>query len=244
MPKSPPALRNAAPPPRLSDVVSEVCAIAPEQVIVDPSLVEAAARAWSANTIRAFLSDIRLWDTWCRLSLVATGEATAQTIAAYVRALSGQDHASAAARATQTRAAATIARYLVSIGWAYCMAGRDDPTAAPLVRLELKAARRLLGTRQSQARAIRFKGEGSDLDAPASGVSLGILLKATRRDLLGVRDRALLLTAYDTAGRCSELAALLVTDVEGPDTDGAGVAEIQRSKSDQEGRGPRPFCRR
>ncbi|WP_309141245.1 hypothetical protein [Novosphingobium sp. G106] len=63
MPKRAVALRNAAPPPRLSDVVSEVRALATEQIIVDPQLVEAAARAWSANTIHAFLSDIRLWDT-------------------------------------------------------------------------------------------------------------------------------------------------------------------------------------
>ncbi|HEX7781943.1 MAG TPA: tyrosine-type recombinase/integrase [Sphingobium sp.] len=235
------ALRNAAPPERLGEVVSEVTALAPERVIVDPSLVEAAARAWSANTIRAFLSDIRLWDTWCRLSRVPTGEADSRTVAAYVRALSGQDHDTAAARATEPRAAATIARYLVSIGWAYRMAGRDDPTAAPLVRLELKAARKVLGTKQRQARAIRFKGEGSDLDAPASGVSLGILLKATRRDLLGLRDRALLLTAYDTACRCSELAALQVTDIDGPDTDGAGVIEIGRSKTDQDGQGAQAY---
>jgi site-specific recombinase XerD len=231
------ALSSAGPPVRLADVVSEVRALAPSQVIIDPSLVEAAARAWSANTIRAFLSDIRLWDSWCRLSRVATGEAAPQTVAAYVRALSGQDHDSAAARATTPRAAATIARYLVSIGWAYRMAGRDDPTAAPLVRLELKAARKVLGTRQRQARAIRFKGEGTDLDAPASGVSLAVLLKATRRDLLGARDRALLLTAYDTGCRRSELAAMQVTDIEGPDSDGAGVIAIGRSKTDQEGQG-------
>lgn len=235
------ALRNTGPALRIEDVVGEVTALAPERVIVDPGLVEAAARAWAPNTIRAFLSDIRLWDTWCRLSRVATGEATAQTVAAYIRALSGQDHDSAAARAAETRAAATIARYLVSIGWAYRMAGRDDPTAAPLVRLELKAARKALGTRQRQARAIRFKGEGSDLDAPASGVSLGVLLKATRRDLLGVRDRALLLTAYDTACRCSELAALQITDIDGPDNDGAGVIEVGRSKTDQEGQGAQAY---
>ncbi|WP_309141246.1 tyrosine-type recombinase/integrase [Novosphingobium sp. G106] len=121
------------------------------------------------------------------------------------------------------------------------MAGREDPTAAPLVRLELKAARKALGTRQRQARAIRFKGEGSDLDALASGVSLGILLKATRRDLLGLRDRALLLTAYDTGCRRSELAAMQVTDIDGPDADGAGVIAIGRSKTDQEGQGAQAY---
>lgn len=187
--------------------------------------------------MRTFLSDIRLWETWCRLSRVVTGDATPHTVAAYIRALSGQDHDTTAARATETRAAATIARYLVSIGWAYCMAGREHPTAAPLVRLEHTAARKVLGSKQRQARAIRFKGEGADLDAPASGVSLAVLLKATRRDLLGLRDRALLLTAYDTGCRRSELASMQVTDIEGPDADGAGVVEIGRSKTDQEGQG-------
>ena len=87
------------------------------------------------------------------------------------------------------------------------MAGRDDPTATPLVKLEHKAARKLLGTRQRQARALRFKGDG-DLDAPPHGVCLANLLKATRRDLLGARDRALLLFAYDTGCRRSEVVAV------------------------------------
>lgn len=228
---------QAAPPARIDDVVGEVRALAIGKAAVDPSLIEAAARAWSANTIRAFLSDLKLWDGWCRRSHVRAGEASADTVAAYIRALSGQDHATEAARATQPRAAATIARYLVNIGWAYRMAGLSDPTAAPLVRLEHKAARKLLGTRQQQARGLRYKGDVSDLDAPASGVSLAILLKATRRDLLGARDRALLLVNYDTGCRRSELAAMRVEHIEGPDVDGAGVVDIDRSKTDQEGQG-------
>lgn len=227
----------SAPPERLDEVVGEVRLLAPDQQIVDPLLVEAAARAWAPNTIRAFLSDLRLWDVWCRGLRVRAGEASAATVAAYVRALSGQDHDSAAAKATAPRAAATIARYLVNIGWAYRMAGREDPTAAPLVRFEHKAARKLLGTRQRQARGIRFKGDISDFDSPASGICLSTLLKATRGDLLGVRDRALLLVAYDTGCRRSELAAMKVHDIEAADADGAGVVEIGRSKTDQEGQG-------
>jgi len=227
----------SASPARLDEVVGEVRQLSPERQLVDPQLVEAAARAWSPNTIRAFLSDLKLWDTWCRRLRVRAGEASAETVAAYVRALSGQDRESAAAKATPPRAAATIARYLVNIGWAYRMAGRGDPTAAPLVRFEHKAARKLLGTRQRQARAIRFKGDISDIDSPAMGICLSTLLKATRRDLLGVRDRALLLVAYDTGCRRSELAAMMVHDIEEADDDGAGIAEIGRSKTDQEGQG-------
>jgi integrase len=71
-----------------------------------------------------------------------------------------------------------------------------------------------------------------------------VLLKATRRDLLGLRDRALLLTAYHTGCRRSELVAMAVTDIDGPDGDGTGVVAIGRSKTDQEGQGTRHICRR
>jgi integrase len=228
---------RSAPAAGVDDVIGEVRALALDVAVVDPQLVAAAARAWAPNTIRAFLSDIKLWDGWCRRSRVRAGAATGETVAAYIRALSGQDHDTEAARVTEPRAAATIARYLVNIGWAYRMAGLADPTAAPLVRLEHKAARKLLGTRQIQARAIRYKGDVSDLDAPASGVSLAILLKAARRDLIGLRDRALLLVNYDTGCRRSELAAMLIEHIDGPDVDGAGLVEIGRSKTDQEGQG-------
>lgn len=227
----------SASPARLDEVVGEVRQLSPERQLVDPQLVEAAARAWSPNTIRAFLSDLKLWDAWCRRLRVQAGEASAEAVAAYIRALSGQDHESAAAKATSPRAPATIARYLVNIGWAYRMAGLGDPTAAPLVRFEHKAARKLLGTRQRQARAIRFKGDISDFDSPAMGICLSTLLKATRRDLLGVRDRALMLVAYDTGCRRSELAAMMVHDIEEADDDGAGIVVIGRSKTDQEGQG-------
>jgi len=125
----------------------------------------------------------------------------------------------------------------VYIAWAYGVAGLDDPTAAPLVRLEHKAARTLLGTRQRQARSIRIKGDVSDLDAPSSGLSLAVLLKATGRDMLGARDRALLRVAYDTAYRRSELATMQIEDIEGPNGDGAGIIEIGWSKTNQVGEG-------
>jgi integrase len=191
--------------------------------------------------VRAFLSDLRLWDRWCRLSGVQTGAATAQTVASYVRALSGEDVTSAAARALEVRSAATIARYLVHIGWAYRMAGLTDPVANPLVRLELRAARKKVGTAQVQARAIRFKGDVTDLDGPASGICLATLIKACRKNLLGARDEALLRVAYDTGCRRSELVAIDVSQIEGPDGERAGVLLIPRSKTDREGQGAHAY---
>ena len=216
-------------------VVAQVEALAPARRLADPQLVAAAARAWSANTMRAFLSDLKLWDGWCRCRSIKAAAAEPGDVAAYLRALSGveRDQTSPVA----VRAAATIERYLVSIGWADRMAGLVGPTAAALVRLELKAARRLLGTRQRQARGLRYKGDVADLDDPAAGVCLAHLLKACRRDLLGARDRALLLVAYDSGCRRSEIVAIDCCDVEGPEADGSGILLIGASKTDRERKG-------
>ncbi|WP_319799178.1 tyrosine-type recombinase/integrase [Nitrobacter sp.] len=158
--------------------------------------------------------------------------AEAGDVAAWIRALAGVD-----ASTEEIRAMATIDRYVVNIGWAYRMAGLDDPTAAPLVKLEKKAARKKRGVRQRQARAIRFKGDIADFDSPPAGVCLAHLVKACRRDLLGLRDEALLRTAYDSAGRRSELVAIMVDHIEGPDAQGAGTLFVPWSKTDQEGEG-------
>jgi integrase len=199
---------------------------------VDTALVDAAVRGWSLNTRRAFRSDIALWRAWCRRHRIAIADAKPDVVAAWVRALAGIDRT-----AERVRAPATISRYLVHVGWAYRMAELADPTKAPLVQFEMKAARKHLGVRQRQARAIRFKGEVSDLDGPAAGVCLAHLLKACRRDLLGLRDTALLRVAFDSGCRRSELVAISVTDIEGPDQSGAGVLTISLSKTDREGQG-------
>ncbi|MDF0490379.1 integrase [Sphingomonas sp. H39-1-10] len=213
-------------------VVRDVQALVGTAAVLDAELVSAAVRGWSDNTRRAFLSDLTIWSDWCRRQRVDPHVAAASDVAAWIRALAGIDSS-----VEEIRAMATIERYIVNIGWAYRMAGLDDPTAAPLVRLEKKAARKTRGVAQRQARALRFKGDIADFDSPASGVCLVHLVKACRRDLLGLRDEALLRTAYDSAGRRSELVAIDVAHIEGPDAQGAGTQFIPKSKTDQEGEG-------
>lgn len=227
------AFPNSAKDAKGNAIVDMVALRAPGRRLVDPTLVAVAARAWSPNTIRAFLSDLRIWDDWCRIAGIQPISATADTAAAFIRALSGID----VIGGVRPRAAATISRYLVNVGWAYRMAGIDDPVQGPRVALELKAARRLLGTRQRQSQGLRFKGDIEDLDAPAAGLCITHLVRACRSDLLGDRDRALLLVNYDTGFRRSELVGIDVADIEGPDTQGAGTIELGRSKTDQEGQG-------
>lgn len=203
---------------------------------IDEALLDAAMRGWSINTRRAFRSDLTLWGQWCHSRRIVPGAAEPADVAAWIRALAGIDPSS-----VKTRAMATIERYLVHVGWAYRMAGLTDPTAAALVKFERKAARNHLGVRQRQARAIRFKGDIADLDSPASGVCLAHVLKACRRDELGMRDAAMLRIAYDTAARRSELVAIDVGHIEGPDSDGAGLLHIPSSKTDRKQAGAEAY---
>lgn len=214
-----------------ADLAGEVRALVGASAVMDEALLDAAIRGWSHNTRRAFRSDLILWGTWCRRRRMVPARAGPGDVAAWIRALSGADPSE-----ETVRAMATIERYVVNVGWAYRIAGLDDPTAPPLVRLEKKAARKALGVRQRQARAIRFKGDVSDFDSPASGVCLAHLLKACRRDLLGLRDAALLRVAYDSAGRRSELVAIRAEHIE-RDAEGAGTLFIPSSKTDQVGEG-------
>ena len=224
--------RALALPVEPADLAADVRALVARDRPIDEALVEAAVRGWSHNTRRAFRSDLTIWGDWCRRRHVDPVRAAAGDVAAWIRALAGVD-----ASTEEIRAMATIDRYVVNIGWAYRMAGLDDPTAAPLVKLEKKAARKKRGVRQRQARAIRFKGDIADFDSPPAGVCLAHLVKACRRDLLGLRDEALLRTAYDSAGRRSELVAIMVDHIEGPDAQGAGTLFVPWSKTDQEGEG-------
>ena len=217
-------------------VVATVAALGGAGSAIDPAVIDAAVRAWAANTKRAFLSDLALWNEWCRVNGVRAPGADARLVADWVRALGGLETERRLRTPIKRRAPATIARYLVHVGMAYRMAGLTDPTAAPLVKLELKAMRRARGTRQRQAKGIRYKGDIADLDGPPTGVCLAHLLKACRRDWLGVRDAALLRVAYDTACRRSELVAIEIDHIEAGEG-GAGVLFIPSSKTDTEGEG-------
>lgn len=214
------------------DLVSEVRALSAEAADGNAERLEAAFKVWSQNTRRAFRSDILLWCDWCRLNGVVASRASGRDVAAWVRALAAGE-----ADRTKPRAVATIERYLVNVGSAHRLLRLADPTADELVRFELKATRKALGVRQRQALGLRFKGDVADLDGPAAPLSLVNLLKACRRDELGLRDSALLRLAYDTGVRRSELVRIDVRHIEGPDGDGAGQLFVPSSKTDKEGEG-------
>src|SRR3546814_14669946 len=69
-----------------------------------------------------------LFRSWCRRRRIVPARAGSDDVAAWIRALSGADSSD-----ETVRAMATIERYIVNVGWAYRMAGLDDPTAPPQI---------------------------------------------------------------------------------------------------------------
>jgi site-specific recombinase XerD len=102
----------------------------------------------------------------------------------------------------------TIRRKVSSISAIHRLSSFDDPTKHSEVRITQRKIYRQLGTRFNQA-------------YPITRTLLNRLLATCGNDLHGLRDRALLLVAYDSMRRRSELISLRVEDIEWLADDGA-----------------------
>jgi integrase len=102
----------------------------------------------------------------------------------------------------------------------------NDPTKDPDVTLEIRRMHRKLGRSSNQAGSINAN-------------TLDKLLLATDDSIRGIRDRALLLVAYDTLCRRSELVSLQVKDVKINLKNGVETSSIllRKSKTDQDSTG-------
>jgi integrase len=167
--------------------------------------------AYSANTLRAIRSDTSIFAKWCAETGDTYGPpASSETVAAFVDAMG------------ENRKPATVARYIASIDHLHRALDLPAPGASNAVRLALRRLRRSKGTRQDQAKALRWTTIQKALDRMGD-------------DLIDLRDAALLCLAYDTFARASELVAVNVGDVQ-QDVDGA-TCYIAKSKTDQEAEG-------
>ena len=177
---------------------------------LDPC-AEAAHGALSANTVCARRSDVEIFTGWC----VERGEpalpADPETVAAFVDSMA------------ETRAPATVSRYVASIVAAHRTAGIAEHATAEPVRLALQRMHRQKGRRQEQALGLTFNLRQR-------------VLQAAGDKLIDDRNRALLAVAYDSLLRRSELVALEVSDI-AEDADGAATVLVRSSKADPEGRG-------
>lgn len=99
----------------------------------------------------------------------------------------------------------------------------NDPTQHPMVKIELRRMHRTLG---------RFSQQAFGITTPI----LEKMLSATASNLRGVRDRALLLLAYDSMCRRSELVSLKIADIQIEQLDSQARMKIRlrKSKTDQE----------
>jgi site-specific recombinase XerD len=171
----------------------------------------AASRA--ASTRKAYASDMRHFEEWCRGVSITAMPAAPETVAAYLSALATADPP--AKVSTIRRRAAAIAKY-------HRDAGHESPTAHSGVGATLAGIARKLGARPNKK--------------PAATVEvLGPALRKIPADLEGLRDRALILIGFAAALRRSELVGLDLADIARHPK--GIVITIRRSKTDQTGRG-------
>jgi len=170
------------------------------------------AAAKADNTRRAYRSDWRLFETWCRSQGLASLPATPETVTLYMTALAA-DHKPA-----------SLTRKLTSITRAHQAAGLPSPATMQhaAVSETIKGIRRVLGTAQLGKEPLLTADILAMLDHLDSG-------------LIGIRGRALLLVGFAGGFRRSELAGLDVEDV--TETADGLVIRVRRSKTDPEGQG-------
>lgn len=176
------------------------------------AIVQAYQRASKADaTVRAYASDARAFETWCREYGFRSLPASPEAVAAFL-----------VAEAEAGRSASTIGRRCAAISYAHKLAKVSDPTADEEVRAAMKGIRRRVGVAPNRK-------------AAATAEIVAAMLMRIPDTMAGKRDRAILAVGFAGAFRRSELVALDVADLaEHPD--GLRVT-IRKSKTDQEGQG-------
>ena len=171
--------------------------------------------AYAPSTIRAYRADFNDFIGFCDARNANALPAAPNLVVQYISQLTGSG-----------RSSASIRRALCGLSAIHRLNRFDDPTKDPDVTLEMRRMHRKLGRSSSQARSIN-----ADI--------LDKLLLATDDSIRGIRDRALLLVAYDTLCRRSELVSLQVKDVKINIKNGIESSSIllRKSKTDQDSTG-------
>ena len=172
--------------------------------------VHQARGAYAEATERRLRAGTQIFTAWCADRGHEALPAEASTLSSFIDDMAG-------------KSVSTVRNYLWAVSRLHLAAGLDDPTKAEAVRLAVKRMTRTNGTRAKQA-------------APLNRPLIDSMIEAAGDDLIGLRDKALLATAYDTLCRRSEIVALDVDDLAFTD-DGTGTVLIRRSKTDQAGEG-------
>lgn len=171
--------------------------------------------AYAPSTIRAYRADFNHFINFCHSRNANALPAEHNFVVQYICELTNSG-----------RSSASIRRALCGLSAIHRLNRFNDPTKDPDVALEMRRMHRKLGRSSSQAGGINVD-------------TLDKLLLATDDSIRGIRDRALLLVAYDSLCRRSELVSLQVKDVKINIKNGIETSSIhlRKSKTDQDSTG-------
>jgi site-specific recombinase XerD len=171
--------------------------------------------AYAPTTIRAYRADFTDFIRFCDARNANALPTAPNLVMQYICQLTGSG-----------RSSASIRRALCGLSAIHKLNRFDDPTKDPDVALEMRRMHRKLGRCSNQAGSI-------------NAATLNKLVLATDDSIRGIRDRALLLVAYDTLCRRSELVSLQVKDVKVNAKNGIETSSIllRKSKTDQDSTG-------
>lgn len=172
---------------------------------------EFVSNAKASNTLKAYQSDWNHFTSWCEAHNLQPLPAYPETIAAYIVSL-----------VETGLKTSTLERRLVSISKACTTAGVEDASKSALVKEVWAGIKRTVGTSQQGKNPVMLD-------------DLKVMLEVIPDNLLGVRDRALLLLGFAGGFRRSELVSLDIEDIEFSKL--GMTVNLRHSKTDQEGRG-------
>jgi site-specific recombinase XerD len=174
--------------------------------------IEKIEGAYAPSTIRAYKTNFERFIEFCENLKSCALPANPEKIANYV-----VDLMKSGLKSSSIRIA------VASISSIHKLNSFDDPTQHPAVKIEMRRMHRTLGRQSKQAYGI-------------TATILEKMLSVTSNNLRGIRDRALLLIAYDSMCRRSELVCLKKSDINscGEDHEYQMKIRLRRSKTDQE----------
>jgi site-specific recombinase XerD len=175
--------------------------------------VEKIEGAYAPSTIRAYRSNFEVFIKYCDENNFTALPANPETVAQYIRRLSDGHLKSS-----------SIKIAVASIAAIHNLNSIIDPTRHPDVKIEMRRMYRILGRHAKQAYGIN-----KDL--------LDKMVAVTDHSLRGIRDRAILLVAYDSLCRRSELVSLEFEDLVFNSNDESLKLKLRKSKTDPHGIG-------
>ena len=171
---------------------------------------EFARQSKSPSTLKVYATVWRIFTSWCEARGLESLPASPEVVVAYV-----------ADQADRLRPV-TIKKHLAAISQVHKLRGFESPVQSEPVRLTMQGLRRVKGIASEPKRALRVE-------------HVKAMITAMPDDLVGIRNRAIILLGIFTGMRRSEIVYLDIANLTF-EPEGA-IIQIRRSKRDQEGRG-------